>query len=137
VRALKRLGRLSLLLIVIADARLLFVLPVGFGQGITPTGTIKGTIVDLSGNFQSIDANPYLLPVAAAFSNVVSPSSHCQDATQPGTAGNMEAYSQNPLATNLGERTVSGNFCPNTVGLGFTYEASQVQDKAAGFQDVD
>lgn len=35
-------------------------------------------------NFQSVDANPDLQPVAAAFPNVVSPSSLCSDPTQPG-----------------------------------------------------
>ena len=36
------------------------------------------------GNFQSIDANPFLLPVAEAFPNVVNSASLCQDTTQPG-----------------------------------------------------
>ncbi len=36
------------------------------------------------GNFQTINANPYLLPVAADFSNLVAPSSLCQDKMQPG-----------------------------------------------------
>lgn len=35
-------------------------------------------------NFQSINANPYLAPVAAAFPNSVSPSSLCQTAGDPG-----------------------------------------------------
>jgi hypothetical protein len=132
-------------------------------------------------NFQSIDANPYLLPVSQAFPNFVSPSSLCQDPTQPGvgrpncnfsnqaivnngawliynglqtnlttrnfhgftttisytfsraidnaseiyptgTAGNTEAYSQNPLNPNLGERGVSGNSYPNAIGLSFIYD---------------
>jgi Carboxypeptidase regulatory-like domain/TonB-dependent Receptor Plug Domain len=41
-----------------------------------------------SGNFQTLDANPYLLPVATAFPNVVAPSSLCSTAasTLPGHA---------------------------------------------------
>jgi hypothetical protein len=35
-------------------------------------------------NFQATDANPYLLPVATQFPNVVAPSSLCADPTQPG-----------------------------------------------------
>ncbi len=35
-------------------------------------------------NFQSVDANPDLQPVAAQFPNVVAPASLCTDATQPG-----------------------------------------------------
>ncbi len=143
------------------------------------------------GNFQSIDANPFLLPVAEAFPNVVDPASLCQDATQPGvgrpdctysnraivnngawsiyngiqgnlttrsyhgltttvsytwsrtidnaseiyptgSAGNTEAYSQNPLDPNLGERGVSGNSYPNVLGMSFTYEFPNVA-KGNGF----
>jgi Carboxypeptidase regulatory-like domain/TonB-dependent Receptor Plug Domain len=143
------------------------------------------------GNFQAIDANPYLLPVAQAFPNVVNPSSLCQDTTQPGvgrpdctysnralvnngawsiynglqtnlttrsyhgltttvsytwsrtldnaseiyptgTAGNVQAYSQNPLDPNLGERGVNGNSFPNVIGLSFDYQFPTLA-KGSGF----
>lgn len=41
----------------------------------------------VSGNFQTIDANPYLLPVATDFPNVVSPSSLCTAANSTLTGG--------------------------------------------------
>lgn len=142
-------------------------------------------------NFQSIDANPYLLPVSQAFPNYVSPASLCQDQAQPGfgrpncnysnqalvnngawliynglqtnlttrnlhgltttisytfsraldnaseiyptaTAGNTEAYSQNPLDPNVGERGVSGNSYPNVLGMSFTYDFPKFS-KSNGF----
>jgi hypothetical protein len=137
------------------------------------------------GNFQTLDGNPYLAPVAADFPNVVSPSSLCTAATSTlgngadigheycgttnvrvrantsfsiynslqtklttrsyhgltadlaytwsrtidnsseifGTfgAGNTEAFAQNPLDSNVGERAVSGDSYPNVSSLGLTY----------------
>ena len=143
------------------------------------------------GNFQSVDANPYLLPEATAFPNDTNPASLCQDPTQPGfgrpdctysnraivnngawsiyngldtnlttrnfhgltttvsytysrtldnsseiyptgSAGNTQAYSQNPQDPNLGERGVSGNSYPNVIGLSFTYEFPNAT-KSSGF----
>lgn len=133
-------------------------------------------------DFQSVDANPYLLPMATAFPNVVSKSSLCtnpaadgygrlncnfgdvtdfinggwanynalelnlttqnyhgltatasytfsktmNNATDgfvsTGSGGSTIAYPQNPLNPDSGERGLSGNDFPNTVGISFTYE---------------
>ena len=133
-------------------------------------------------DFQSIDANPFLLPVAPAFPSLYSASSLCSNpscrwirtpqlqlrrtwlsspmaagqttthselnlttqnfhgltstvsytfskamnnATDPiistGAGGVTIAFAQNPLNPDSGERGLSGNDFPNTVGIGFTY----------------
>lgn len=133
-------------------------------------------------DFQSVDANPYLLPVAEAFPSVVSKSSLCSNPAADGygrpncSAGNVSeftnggwanydalelnlttrnyhgltstasytfskamnnvtdgirstggggatiGYPQNPLNPDSGERGLSGNDFPNTLGIGFTYD---------------
>jgi hypothetical protein len=72
------------------------------------------------GNFQSVDANPYLLPVGQAFPNYVDPASLCQDQTQPGfgrpdctfsnrlTVGNNAWSVYNGLQLNLTTRSYRG-----------------------------
>ncbi len=52
------------------------------------------------GNFQNIDANPVLLPVAQAFPNLVDPASLCQDATQPGVGRPDCTFSNRSLINN-------------------------------------
>ena len=139
-----------------------------------------------TGDFQSIDANPFLLPVATAFPNFYSPSSLCSDTTadgygrpncnvsndsefinggwanynalelnlttqnyhgltstvsytfskamnnvtdafrSTGAGGSTIDYPQNPLDTSAGERSLSGNDFPNTVGIGFTYDVPKL-----------
>ncbi len=133
-------------------------------------------------DFQSIDANPFLLPVATAFPSVVSSSSLCANPTadgygrpncnysnlietdngawanynalefnltsqnfhgltstvsytfskamnnatdgfrSTGGGGSTIAFPQNPLDPSAGERGLSGNDFPNTLGIGFTYD---------------
>jgi Carboxypeptidase regulatory-like domain/TonB-dependent Receptor Plug Domain len=71
-------------------------------------------------DFRSVDQNPYLLPVATAFPNSVSPASLCQDPAQPGygrpscnssnlayvTNGGWASY--NGLQLNLATRNYHG-----------------------------
>ena len=133
-------------------------------------------------DFQSIDANPFLLPVASAFPNSISASSLCSNPAadgygrpncnfsnlietdngawanynalelnmtsqnfhgltstvsytfskamnnatdgfrSTGGGGSTIAFPQNPLDRSAGERGLSGNDFPNTVGIGFTYD---------------
>ena len=140
-------------------------------------------------DFQSIDANPFLLPVATAFPKLISASSLCKDpaangygrpncnfsdvseftnggwanynglqlnlTTQnyhgltstwsytrsktmnnttdafrsTGAGGSTIAYPQNPLNPDSGERGLSGNDFPNTVGIGFTYNLPKFAKK--------
>ena len=144
----------------------------------------------VSGQFQTLNANPYLLPVATDFPNFVAPSSLCTLATSTlanhadvgrlhcgntnvrlrantafsiynslqtsittrsyrgitataaytfsraidnsseifGTfgAGNTQAFAQNPLDVDNGERAVSGNSYPNVASLAFTYELPKI-----------
>jgi Carboxypeptidase regulatory-like domain/TonB-dependent Receptor Plug Domain len=140
-------------------------------------------------DFQSIDANPFLLPVALAFPKLISASTLCKDpaangygrpncnysdvseftnggwanynglqlnlTTQnyhgltstwsytrsktmnnatdafrsTGAGGSTIAYPQNPLNPDSGERGLSGNDFPNTVGIGFTYNLPKFAKK--------
>ena len=80
-------------------------------------------------NFQSVDANPDLQPVSAAFPNLVPPGSLCADATQPGfgrpscgksnvnqiTNGGYALY--NGLQTEIITRTLHGL----TANFAYTY----------------
>ncbi len=59
-------------------------------------------------NFQSVDANPDLLPVSQVFPNVVPPSSLCADATQPGYGRPSCAKSNLGLETNGGFSLYNG-----------------------------
>jgi hypothetical protein len=137
-------------------------------------------------DFQSVDSNPELLPVAQAFPNLISPSSLCSNpyadgygrpncsfsnvseftnggwanynalelnlTTQKyhgltstasytfskamnnatdgvrstGSGGGTLAFAQNPLSPGAGERALSGNDFPNTVGIGFTYDVPKL-----------
>ena len=52
------------------------------------------------GNFQAIDANPYLLPEATAFPNYTNPASLCQDPTQPGFGRPDCTYSNRAIVNN-------------------------------------
>ena len=47
-------------------------------------GEIRYVGAKTSRNFQAINANPFLLPVATAFPGIVNPSGLCSDSTQPG-----------------------------------------------------
>ena len=146
---------------------------------------VRYTGTHTSSNFQAIDANPYLAPLAAAFPNYVSPSSLCSlaNSTLPDHAdvghvscgsttvrqfentgfsvynglqmsltthnfhgasmtfaythsrtidnatdifatlgaGVTSPYAQNPLNTNYGERSVSGNDFPNAASISMVY----------------
>lgn len=149
--------------------------------GSAAVGEVRYVGSKTTDDFQSIDANPFLLSVAEAFPNLVSASSLClnpsangygrpscnastlietsnggwanynalelnlttqnfhgltstvsytfskamNNATDgfrsTGTGGSTIAFPQNPLNTSAGERGLSGNDFPNTVGIGFTY----------------
>jgi Carboxypeptidase regulatory-like domain/TonB-dependent Receptor Plug Domain len=52
--------------------------------GHSAVGEIRYVGSKTTQDFQSVDQNPYLLPVATAFPSRVSPSSLCQDSTAPG-----------------------------------------------------
>lgn len=144
----------------------------------------------VSGQFQSLNSNPYLAPVAADFPNFVNPSILCSKAnstlagnvdvghlycgntnvrTRANTAfsiynglqtsvttrdyhgatatfsytysrtisnsseifgtlgaGNTNAFAQNPLDTNVGERSVDGNSFPNVVGSSLVYAVPKI-----------
>ncbi len=54
----------------------------------------------VSRQFQSVNANPYLAPVAEAFPNLVSPSSLCQDMTKPLGLGRLNCNSGNVTTRN-------------------------------------
>lgn len=142
-----------------------------------------------SQNLQAIDENPYLLPVAQNFPNVVAPGSLCQDPSSPGfgrpdcthsnvnlisngafliynglqtnlttrnvhgltatlsytysraidnvssifssgAGGVSNAYAQNPLNTDLGERGVGGTSFPNVFSLAATYQFPWYQHRS-------
>jgi hypothetical protein len=59
----------------------------GLQYQLSPSAVVSARYVGSHtvGNFQAIDANPNLLPVAQAFPNLISPASLCQDPTAPGT----------------------------------------------------
>ncbi len=97
---------------------------------------LRGAVLGVSyvGNhvarqFQSVDANPLLLPVANAFPNIVSPSSLCQDTTAIGygrlscananvRTRNNNAFSiYNSLQTQLQTRNYKGA----TINASYTY----------------
>ena len=60
------------------------------------------------GNFQSIDANPFLLPVATDFPNYTDPASLCQDITQPGFGRPDCTYSNRLIVNNGGWSIYNG-----------------------------
>lgn len=154
--------------------------------GNAAVGEIRYVGAKTTDDFQSTDANPFLLPVAAAFPKLISASSLCSnpladgfgrpncsagdlsDFTNGGWAnynalelnlttqnyhgltstvsytfskamnnatdgfrstgggGSTIAYPQNPLNPSAGERGLSGNDFPNTVGIGFTYDVPKL-----------
>lgn len=59
---------------------------VGIQYQLTPNALLNVQYVGTHGaeNFQAVNANPYLLPVAQAFPNIVAPSSLCQTVANPG-----------------------------------------------------
>ncbi len=61
-----------------------YTLAVDHQIGNAAVGEVRYVGSKTTDDFQSIDANPYLLPVAAAFPNAVSPSSLCQTTTANG-----------------------------------------------------
>jgi hypothetical protein len=148
------------------------------GAGVV--GQIRYVGVKTTDNFQSVDANPYLLPIATAFPDYPLGTSLCSDSTAPGygrpscnyanlaqvtnggwadynaldlnlttgnyhgvtgtfsytysreiddvtdvfgtgAAGSTNAFAQNPLNSDQGERGVDGNSYPNVFGLSFLY----------------
>ena len=89
------------------------------------------------GNFQSIDANPFLLPVATSFPNYTSPASLCQDTTQPGF-GRPDCTFSNRLIVNNGAWSIYNGLQTNLTtrnyhGLTTTvsYTWSRAQDNAS------
>ena len=150
--------------------------------GKAAVGEIRYVGSKTTDDFQSIDANPFLLPVALAFPNNVSASSLCSNPAadgygrpncnysnlietdngawanfnalelnvtsqnfhgltstvsytfskamnnatdgfrSTGGGGSTIAFPQNPLNASAGERGLSGNDFPNTLGIGFTYD---------------
>jgi hypothetical protein len=154
--------------------------------GNAAVGEIRYVGTKTTDDFQSIDSNPFLLPVAAAFPKLVSASSLCSNPSadgygrpscnagdvstfinggwanynalelnlttqnyhgltstvsytfskamnnatdgfrSTGTGGSTIAYPQNPLDPSAGERGLSGNDFPNTVGIGFTYDVPKL-----------
>ena len=151
-------------------------------MGPAAVGQVRYVGSKTTDDFQSIDANPFLLPVATAFPNVVSASSLCSNPSadgfgrpncnysnlietdngawanynalelnltwqnfhglnstvsytfskamnnatdgfrSTGGGGSTISFSQNPLNLSAGERGLSGNDFPNSLGIGFTYE---------------
>jgi Carboxypeptidase regulatory-like domain/TonB-dependent Receptor Plug Domain len=149
--------------------------------GPAAVGEIRYVGSKTTDDFQSVDANPYLLPVSSAFPNFYSGLSLCSDPTadgygrpncnysnliettnggwaeydalelnlttqnfhgltstasytfskglnnatdafrSTGSGGSTIAFPQDPLNPSAGERGLSGNDFPNTLGIGFTY----------------
>lgn len=71
-------------------------------------GTIRYVGVKTTQNFQSVDSNPYLLPVATAFPNTPYATTLCADTTAPGYGRPNCNYSNLALVTNGGWQNYSG-----------------------------
>jgi hypothetical protein len=80
-----------------------YTLGVQYQLGSSIVGSLRYVGSHSIDNFQSIDANPYLLPVAQAFPNTVSPSSLCQgDPTMIPGVGRPDCNFSNEALVNNG-----------------------------------